>query len=1085
MKYFYFSLLLFFLFACGDDTSMDVISPSFISIDPEKSNIHFENKLVETEELNVVNYEYLYNGGGVGVGDFNNDGLEDLVFTGTMVDDQVYINKGDFVFEKLDLNFQFSKGFSTGVSVVDINNDGWDDIYISRTGKASPDERKNLLFVNNKDLSFTEAAEAYGIASNHHSNHSAFFDYDLDGDLDLFVLNHPIDFKSSQKIRVKPTLEGGYERILEPKTPYDSDQFYENTEGKFIDVSSKVGINNYGFGLSVSIVDVNEDHYPDIFVANDYIDTDILYVNQKDGTFKNGLNQYFAHISENSMGSDWADLNNDGHYDLMVVDMIAEDSRRQKKLVSSMTHERYHTLKRLGYFPQHMRNMLQLNNGGGRFSEVAHLTGMSNTDWSWAPLIYDFDNDGRKDVFISNGYRRDLSDCDYTLYKSDSISKSNTSSIQELLINIPETPVQNYLFQNKGQLHFNEVSSQWGLTQKTFSNGSASVDLNNDGALDLVINNVDHKPLILKNKTAQSNRYISLVVEGAASNRDAIGTYLEIYADSMIIRERVSSNRGYFSSVTKRINVGLGPDITLVDSIRIIWPTQEESWSKSIAVDSVIALKYDQLEKTSLAQKNIDEVFPMFSKQNMDLDFEHVENDFDDLRTQHLLPHCFSNQGPKISSDQNDEGYLFFGGAAGQKSKVRLPNGRYQELEGTEITEDLGACFFDLDKDGDLDLYVVAGGNSLPLKIENYQDKFYENVNGAFILNQSAISPTQSSGAAITSLDYDNDGDLDLFIGGRILPGNYPLSPISYVLENQEGKLIDRTTEIARPLQYGGMITDSDWVDVDGDGTNELVTIGEFESVKAYSFVDGAFTPKVMAGFEKTEGWWNVMQWLDIDDDGDLDLIAGNLGLNAKYKSSLDSPYTLFAYDFDDNGRVDPIACMEYKDGFYPIPARGDLLKQLPVLQRRLKNYGKYADSKMEEIISPAQLEKATVLKAYRFSSMLFLNNDGNFVGYDLPIEAQFSPIYAINYFKKDNKMFVLLGGNNDQANIESGPYDAGKLTCIEYLNKGQFRTLSLKELGVVVEDQIRSIEWMEHGGHNTLIIGCNNTRIKTLRLNS
>lgn len=1073
------AVLLFLLVSCSPENSEGTrtLTQGFVPHYQSETGISFMNKISESEEMNVVNYEYLYNGGGVGIGDFNKDGLPDVFFAGTMVDDKLYINKGSFKFEETALPKIDNGGFSTGVSVIDINNDGLDDIYVSRTGKGKPDSRKNLLYLNKGNLEFEEAAESYGIASNHHTNHTAFFDYDKDGDLDLYILNHPIDFKNSQKIRVEPSLSGGYKRILESKTEFDSDQLYRNNgDMTFTDISDKVGINNYGYGLSVSIIDVNSDSYPDIYVANDYIDADILYVNDGKGGFDRDLDNYFSHISENSMGSDWADLNNDSLEDLIVVDMISEDNYRQKTLVSSMTHERYHTLKNLTYSPQHMRNIVQLNNGAGSFSEIGQLLGVSNTDWSWAPLIVDFDNDGHKDIFISNGYRRDLSDCDYTLYKSDSLSKANVNDIQEYLANIPETPIQNYIFKNKGNLSFEKYSDEWNLTDKTFSNGSAFADLNGDGQLDLIVNNVDTFPIVYENRINPDNKFLKVKLSGSQKNIDAIGSKIVLHSRDASQVVRVATNRGYFSSVSKVAHFGLGINEGEVDSVEIFWPDGMRSVVTELLLDTLNVIDYAKVDKRSASKRTVPDKL-LFNRTKGEVNFKHQENVYDDLRTQHLLPHCFSNLGPSLVSSAD---YTFCGGAFGQPSVVVDGKGKIQQLAMTEATEDLDAAFFDADADGDLDLYVVAGGNAKPLQIENYSDKFYENINGRFQLTQDRIPPSQSSGGAVCCMDYDGDGDMDLFVGGRILPGNYPYAPISYVLENREASFVDVTDSIAPDLKYLGMITDCDWSDIDNDGAEELVIVGEFLPVTIFKYANGKFSDASSSGLEFTQGWWNTVKITDLDGDGDMDILAGNLGLNAKYKCSRDKPYTLYSMDFDNNGRIDPIACQYYGDKSYPIPARGDLLKQLPVLQRRLKNYRKYAVCQIEDLFAESELNKTETLKAFTFSSTAFINDSGTFTAQELPVESQFAPVYAIEVFSYDNRTFVMTAGNNSKAHVESGPYDAGRLVCYEYL-KGQFIKIPISKLGILQEGEVRSIVYDE--ADMSLLIGINDNKVETYKL--
>ena len=1093
-----YTCIAFLFFACNQEEEI-VQKKRFTVLKAEQTGLDFSNTLKETMDFNIVTYEYLYNGGGVGIGDINNDGLVDVYFSATMVPDRLYLNLGNMKFKDItqEANIQ-STGFKTGVSMVDINNDGHLDIYVCRTGKGTAKERENLLFVNDGNGKFSEQAAKYGINSASRTNHATFFDYDLDGDLDLYVLNHPIDFKNSQQIRVQPDANFAYKRIYTPKTAFDSDQLFRNNgDGSFSNVSDEAGISNYGYGLSVSIGDINGNGFPDIYVANDYIETDILYENNGDGTFTNQIGKYFRHISENSMGSSFTDINDDGRLDIMVADMVAEDNQRQKSLVSSMSYERYHSLKNVGYEPQHMRNVLQLNNGNNSFSEIGFLAGVSNTEWSWAPLFADYDNDGKKDLFVSNGYRRDLTDCDYTLYKSDSLSKTKVKDINDYLSLIPETPVQNYIFKNAGNLHFEKKIKKWGIEGKSFSNGAAFADFDQDGDMDILVNNIDDTPFLYQNNSNEMEEanFLSIKLSGAPTNKLAIGTQVILTTGGNKQYQTLRTTQGFFSSVENIIHFGL-KNHDRVETLKIIWPDRKVQILQNVKANQTLQIEYDPAATMEAIAQNVASSTTIFSPlaTNEAMSFQHQENDFDDLRREPLIPHKISTQGPKIATgDVNMDGLedYFVGGATGQTGVLFLQkrNGSFLKkqlnaLEEDKASEDIGTLLFDADKDGDLDLYIVSGGSAYKPGAKQYQDRLYlNNGKGDFSKSTDALPEIKHSGSCILPMDYDKDGDIDLFIGGRVLAGAYPVSPKSYLLQNNNGKFKNVTASIAPKLEKLGMVTAALWIDLNGDGDNELIVAGEWMPITLFSCDGKSFKKRLVTGLEKSAGWWNNIIAGDFDQDGDLDMIAGNHGLNSNYTANVDKPLEIFAGDFDQNGFIDPIMTKYYGDKSYPMPQRKDLLKQLPVMQRKLASYAKYSKATIEDLVGDMGLKDALHLKSdILYSAFIRNNGDGSFSIEKLPIEAQFSTVFGLfaDDFDQDGKLDVLLAGNLYGAQVESGPYDSSIGLLLKGQGDASFLAVNTAESGINLPTEVRDIKAVKlKDGRKMYIVASSNEQLK------
>ena len=1064
---------------------------SFKLLSPEESGVSFSNEINEDYVYNILTFEYLYNGGGVAIGDINNDGLADVYFSGTFVSNKLYLNKGNLKFEDITdkAGVASADGFKTGVTMADINADGWLDIFVCRTSKTDDGKKDNHVYINNHDLTFTESAAKFGLKDNSNSNHANFFDYDLDGDLDLYLLNHRLGFKDAVRLRLAQDTEGNLSRQTNPMTPFESDRIYRNDNGKFTDVSKAAGIENSAFGLSASISDINNDGYPDVYVANDYIEPDYVYINNGDGTFTDKYTEYIRHSSQNSMGSDLSDFNNDGLLDIIVLDMIADDDVRYKQLMNIMQLERYETLVKYGYGHQVARNVVQLNNGNGTFSEVGQLAGVSNTDWSWGAFFADFDNDGYKDVFIGNGYKRDVTDMDYMTYTRDSIEKSGGITkrrypdINTFLDMIPSTKLQNYMFRNKGDLTFENVSDTWGFTQKTFSNGTAFADLDNDGDLDLVANNIEDPAFIYENQSA-GNNYLQINLEGNKKNLLGIGTKVTVHlGDGSIQYQEMTTNRGFFSSSQAILHFGLG-DKTTIEKLDIQWPDGKTQVIPNPAINQKLTVKYSDAGNTKLAAKAAPT--PLF--QNGDqVQFTHIENEFQDFNRERLIPHKLSRMGPHVAvgdvnGDQLED--FFIGNSMGNAPAlfIQNTNGSFSKkeieaLEKDKFSEDMDALFFDADGDKDLDLYVVSGGGFKEAGNSIYQDRLYINDNGNF--SKSQLPKIEASGSCVSAQDYDGDGDLDLFVGGRHVPGRYPTIPQSYILQNDSGKFTDVTDKVCAEFKNAGMITDIQWGDLDGDQKAEMIVSGEWMPITVYKN-DGKKLRNIstQSGTANSNGWWNCLALEDFDKDGDLDIVSGNLGQNTRLKASETAPISIVYKDFDDNGAIEPIMTYTKNGRLYPFAGRDALTKQISKIKKNFPRYAKYGTATIEDIFTKKAIDSAQRLDAKTFQTTYFENNGkGNFTAKALPSETQMAPVTNLlsDDFNKDGNTDILLIGNHSGAEPETGVYDAFNGVLLLGDGKGGFTVAKNKDIGLWASHEARDIEKLQLANGSTLYLVANN----------
>lgn len=1071
----------------------------FSLVSPDQSGVNFSNLINETYDYNILNFEYLYNGGGVAIGDINNDGLPDLYFTGTFIPNKLYLNKGNLQFEDITdaAGVAAADGFKTGVTMVDINADGWLDIYVCRTSKADDGNKDNRLFLNNKNNTFTESAAKFGLKDNSNSNHANFFDYDLDGDLDLYLLNHRLGFKDATRMRLQQNPDGTTTRLIDPQSPFESDRLYRNNgNGSFTEVTEKAGLSNSAFGLSATVSDLNADGYPDIYVANDYIEPDYVYINNGNGTFTDRYAEYLRHSSQNSMGCDIADFNNDGLVDIVVLDMVAEEHTRYKKLMNVMQLERYNALVQYGYGHQAGRNMLQLNNGNGSFSEIGQLAGMAATDWSWGALFADFDNDGYKDLYIGNGYKRDVTNLDYMTYLRDSIERSGGVNqkrypdLNEFLKIIPSTPLQNYMFRNRKDFTFEQVADAWGLPEKSFSNGSAYGDLDGDGDIDLVVNNIGDPSFVYENKSAgiSGSNYLQVNLQGPKKNTFGVGTKITVAYSDVSQFQELTPTRGFFSSSQHLVHFGLGSQTDGI-TVEVTWPDGKGERRSNVSSNQKLDFKYADAKK--LDQPIVKQAPPIFEEatQALGIDYVHEENEYQDFNRERLIPHQLSKFGPKIAvGDVNGDGRedFFIGGAMQSAGAlfIQSASGTFSRVsgntwEGDKKYEDVDAVFLDADGDKDLDLYVVSGGAAANPGSDIFQDRLYLNDGQGAFSKSDGLPKFADSGACVSAMDFDGDGDTDIFVGGRLTPGAYPSIPNSHLLQNDGGTFTDVSAQVSPVLAQAGMFTDLLWVDLNGDQKAELVTAGEWMPISVFSYDGQAFrNTTAQHNLQHRSGWWNCLQAADFDGDGDLDLAAGNLGTNTRLRTSVNAPLTIFAKDFDNNKQIDPIMAYSHQGKLYPFAGRDQLAKQVPKVKKKFPRYAKYANAPIEEVFSKEELKDAQKMDARILHTCYFENTGGGKMKLKvLPTEAQFAPATTLfsDDFDKDGHTDLLLAGNTSTAEPESGVYDAGNGVLLKGDGKGGFSFVGNKRSGLWASGEARDVQSIQLADGKRALLVSNN----------
>jgi hypothetical protein len=1061
-------------------------SKLFKDISSAASGFTFVNKIVETEEVNYYKYVYLYNGGGVGIGDINNDNLPDIYMTSTQGVDQLFLNKGNLTFEDISNTAGINKyqGQKTGVTMVDINNDGWLDIYVCRAGWLTDENsRRNLLFINNKDNTFQESAGAFGLDDMGHSTQAAFFDYDKDGDLDVYVANHPGEFQQPLTEMVQKT---------ENPVQSMSDKLYQNNgNSTFSDVSTKAGISNYGYALGLAIGDLNNDGWQDVYVSNDFATHDYYYINNGDGTFKESLKEYFPHCSYFAMGNDIVDLNNDGYLDLFTVEMLSEDNMRQKTMMAPMDLGRFSYLVNNNLHYQYMRNSLQINNGNGYFSDIAYYSGLDKTDWSWGTLFGDYDNDGDNDLVVVNGFLTDTQDKDFSKRSNELAKKSNDRlTFEQAHALLKSTPTKNYAFEYEGDYKFKKVSDEWGFNFSGFSNGVAYGDLDRDGDLDIVVNNINNDASLYEN-TKNSDDYIAFTLVGAPENISGLHTQLTLYTSGGKQFKDFQVTRGFQSSCDFIIHFGLKPNTTL-DSLLVEWPDGKIQTLTNLKKGAYQTLTYDSSLKNKKEDSNNkkDKLFKEVTGSGT-IDFKHKEIYHNDYDREVLLPHLLSQLGPALAVGDVDNNGLedFYIGGAHQQSAALYIQQKAGQFSKTSVKtwakdadfEDTDALFIDADKDGDVDLYVVSGSNEFDKNSPLLKDRFYLNDGkGNFLRDETAIPEITSSGGSITKIDFDSDGDEDLFVGGRIVPGNYPIPAPAYLLENTGGKFKDVTTLKAADLQNPGLITSSVATDFDGDGDQDLIAVGEWTDIQFYKNNKGQLElVKDKMGLNNHVGWWNSIKAADLDGDGDEDYVLGNLGLNYKYQATDEQPFQVYSADLDNNGKRDiVVGYYASDDKLYPVRGLQCSSEQMPDLKKKFPTYEAYGKADVFEVYGDA-LEGALNYRANDFSSIILWNNgDGSFTSTPLPVETQFAPIqdFIIMDVNNDNLPDIIEAGNWFVAEIETPRADNG--TGLVLINKGgkTFEVQSVVDAGFFANKDVRNLGLVSCGkDHPALLLVANN----------
>ncbi|PWJ59358.1 VCBS repeat protein [Dyadobacter jejuensis] len=1118
---FFLLLCIPWFYSCQKESSDEATSgpggpPVFHLLSPEETNITFENTLTEGINTNVLMYEYFYNGGGVAIGDLNGDGLDDIYFTANMVANKLYLNKGDLKFEDIT-QASGAEGrprpWKTGVSMADVNGDGKLDIFVCYSGTVAPESLKNQLFINQGNSpegvpTFVDMAADYGLDSPSTTTQAAFFDYDRDGDLDLLLLNHnrkslPILDEASTADFLKNQDPTAGIRLLR--------QEVVNGSPKFVDVTQQAGISSSSltYGLGIGIADINQDGWQDMYISNDYAVPDFLYINNKNGTFTDVTDAAMGHTSHSSMGNEVADINNDGLLDIFTLDMLPEDNKRQKLLSGLDNYELFDFNVKIGFRHQYMRNMLQLNDGllpeGNNkmktpiFSEIGQLSGISNTDWSWAPLFADYDNDGQKDLFVTNGYLRDYTNMDFLKFMGDNLQRKEGNvkreDVLQLVYQMPSSNIANYLYKNTGNLTFENEAQHWGMGQVSNSGGAAYADLDNDGDLDLVVNNINLPAFVYRNESnlEKDRHFLSVKLEGEGGNTAGLGAQLTLYHCGKVQFLEQMPTRGYQSSVSPVLHFGLAEQAA-IDSLSVRWLSGKQQTLTAVKANQRLTLQ-EKMAKRPL--RTSDKNAAIYREVSSPLTFTDPTAKINDFKRQPLMVNPISFAGPcMVKGDLNRDGIddIYVGGAAGTSGQVYLGTQKgftpkmMPALEADKMSEDTDALFFDANDDGHVDLFVSSGGygNFLPHDPLLQSRLYLNDGKGNLVKSLDALPKMLTSTSCVRQLDVNRDGKPDLFIGGRVIPGRYPETPRSYLLVNKgNGQFADQTKSLAPQLEFLGMVTDAAMTDLNGDKVEELVVVGEWMPIKVFSIKAGKIQDSTLDYFDKPySGWWNTLLADDLNGDGVIDLVAGNLGLNAQCKASDDEPCSLIYKDFDDNGSVDPIMSFYIQGKTYPYVTRDELLDQLSIMRNRFQDYKGYAEAGITDIFTKEELSGAKTLEANRLATTLFMGTPkGKFVEKELPVAVQMSPVYTITAvdFNQDGHKDLLFCGNTQKARLRFGKYDANYGVLLQGDGQASYTYVPQWKSGFGLRGDVRSVVSIHD---DVLLFGINQKAVRAFKLN-